>query len=222
MALWQFISIHALLAESDSYTTAPRPCRSNFYPRSPCGERRTTRQSCARRGYFYPRSPCGERRQKRENYCNHGPISIHALLAESDFLSPSKTRASQDFYPRSPCGERPDSTPFSSNRAIFLSTLSLRRATYTSAGCGRIAEISIHALLAESDCGHCGRVCAAVISIHALLAESDRSCWRSPRSWASFLSTLSLRRATGHRASRDRYKNYFYPRSPCGERRQWL
>ncbi len=35
-----------------------------------------------------------------------------------------------------------------------------------------------------------------------------------------FLSTLSLRRATGHRAGRDRYQNYFYPRSPCGERPQ--
>ena len=33
----------------------------------------------------------------------------------------------------------------------FLSTLSLRRATYTCQVCGRKANISIHALLAESD-----------------------------------------------------------------------
>ena len=80
---------------------------------------------------FYPRSPCGERRIHYDNYnlpfCT---ISIHALLAESDrevtgltcgdgqFLSTlSLRRATQtktntktnqgDFYPRSPCGERP-------------------------------------------------------------------------------------------------------------------
>ena len=33
-----------------------------------------------------------------------------------------------------------------------------------------------------------------------------------------FLSTLSLRRATGQAASRLAPKLYFYPRSPCGER----
>ncbi len=56
------ISIHALLAESDS--------------QQPAGTTSTT--------YFYPRSPCGERRSADCNYRNAHPISIHALLAESD------------------------------------------------------------------------------------------------------------------------------------------
>ena len=37
-----FISIHALLAESDAVTTVVVGPSSDFYPRSPCGERRST------------------------------------------------------------------------------------------------------------------------------------------------------------------------------------
>ena len=103
----------------------------------------------------------------------------------------------------------------------FLSTLSLRRATFSLAlysplpanfyprsPCGeRLMElhfsdecggISIHALLAESDLGpllRCGRYWH--ISIHALLAESD-------------CAYHGARQSMPH----------FYPRSPCGERLQ--
>ena len=55
------ISIHALLAESDSAPRfTPAPSR-NFYPRSPCGERRSNESSEDTNDNFYPRSPCGER-----------------------------------------------------------------------------------------------------------------------------------------------------------------
>ena len=77
------ISIHALLAESDLSGLVCAPLAQDFYPRSPCGERRA---ACARRrgcGHFYPRSPCGERRGV-PSYTSAGCISIHALLAESD------------------------------------------------------------------------------------------------------------------------------------------
>ena len=56
--------------------------------------------------YFYPRSPCGERRVHYDNYNLHCVISIHALLAESDIISPHSAPDSGNFYPRSPCGER--------------------------------------------------------------------------------------------------------------------
>ena len=58
---------------------------TNFYPRSPCGER-----PCGRRvglpvaGHFYPRSPCGERLIRQPATSRNNKISIHALLAESD------------------------------------------------------------------------------------------------------------------------------------------
>ena len=101
-------------------------------------------------------------------------ISIHALLAESDFtfLRPLVLILQ------------------------FLSTLSLRRATM------------IHPLLCNvkpnfyprSPCGErqarrASRQQPAGISIHALLAESDR------RGASESIGTL-----------------HFYPRSPCGER----
>ncbi len=76
----------------------------------------------------------------------------------------------------------------------------------------------------RSPCGErpgckAGHTRQKTISIHALLAESDRACplWTtvSPR----FLSTLSLRRATGRVHYGQRCHPDFYPRSPCGERR---
>ena len=80
---------------------------SDFYPRSPCGERRvipevfhdgmlflstlslrratkTCITSKPKATYFYPRSPCGERRAMLYGVRGIALISIHALLAESD------------------------------------------------------------------------------------------------------------------------------------------
>ena len=79
------ISIHALLAESDSIRPTIAHALQHFYPRSPCGERRfdlPVRFSKARD--FYPRSPCGERLVDADGLVTVPPISIHALLAESD------------------------------------------------------------------------------------------------------------------------------------------
>ena len=124
------ISIHALLAESDKpgerhassqqeflSTLSLRRATvkfsvsgsviSDFYPRSPCGERRESQPLSARPTTdFYPRSPCGERRSLRQ---------LQSAL--------------HDFYPRSPCGERLIREPTTSRDDKFLSTLSLRRAT---------------------------------------------------------------------------------------------
>ena len=57
---------------------------------------------------------------------------------------------------------------------LFLSTLSLRRATVVKKAITFYPPaISIHALLAESDAIDVFLAVWAVISIHALLAESD-------------------------------------------------
>ena len=147
-------------------------------------------------------------------------ISIHALLAESDDKINTGVVVIQ----------------------IFLSTLSLRRATDSIKPSPHSIEISIHALLAESDgkkyCTRQARTAAIsihallaesdtlcitelaeeFISIHALLAESDAALVMRCKALMRFLSTLSLRRATviqcAHRVS----TVDFYPRSPCGER----
>ena len=78
-------------------------------------------------------------------------ISIHALLAESDVVRSVKL----------------------ANAMLFLSTLSLRRATARRASRQQPAGISIHALLAESDLETLAGAFLFPISIHALLAESD-------------------------------------------------
>ncbi len=122
-------------------------------------------------------------------------ISIHALLAESDKTLVILPKEFDDFYPRSPCGERPHGQKTKGHRSVFLSTLSLRRATPSIQVQHLPKSISIHALLAESDLCHAISSSAGRISIHALLAESD------PGS-----TTLTFPGFD------------FYPRSPCGER----
>ena len=77
------------------------------------------------------------------------------------------------------------------------SMLSLRRATFVGLAAHRLRNISIHALLAESDpAGNGGSGSITAISIHALLAESDTKDKKYKIKKAIFLSTLSLRRAT--------------------------
>ena len=117
--------------------------------------RATFRRQRARRGpqHFYPRSPCGERRCQTLSDCRYTAISIHALLAESDnslltsvvssaisihaLLAESDHAPSHNpclhnnFYPRSPCGERQLAARDDSIMFVFLSTLSLRRATFS-------------------------------------------------------------------------------------------
>ena len=146
-------------------------------------------------------------------------ISIHALLAESDLLPFAMTITALDFYPRSPCGERPKRYLPCCTSRIFLSTLSLRRATSDCRTWTYERLISIHALLAESDTP-AGKVrpWASHISIHALLAESDAFMQTPGPLQKQFLSTLSLRRATTAICKKTPPTQDFYPRSPCGER----
>ena len=217
----------------------------NFYPRSPCGERRTTTITIyivskflstlslrratiyqERQGEFYEFLSTLSLRRATCFFCVK-------LLLQLIFLSTlslrratrsghiCKTR-SEHFYPRSPCGERPMMPSMAAILILFLSTLSLRRAT-------------IH---------HRTRRQSPSISIHALLAESDVSFMLYDTSSLIFLSTLSLRRATVHfdnynlhcvisihallaesdhpSAILSNGREYFYPRSPCGERRLGL
>ena len=84
-------------------------------------------------------------------------ISIHALLAESDYFWYCAARCSCFyFYPRSPCGERQIFHYRTHMLFLFLSTLSLRRATHNTKNNCIDCCISIHALLAESDPGLSG------------------------------------------------------------------
>ena len=145
-------------------------------------------------------------------------ISIHALLAESDAWSASKLGGDIYFYPRSPCGERPPRVLRHCTTYLFLSTLSLRRAT--AAGRFRYLDniISIHALLAESDICQEQR---AEFFAHFYPRSPCGERLIGPLIFSvqpRFLSTLSLRRATSPFALLICPPHDFYPRSPCGER----
>ena len=261
------ISIHALLAESDGvFFGTPGHKLRNFYPRSPCGERLTMPDLCQRYVGISIHALLAESDFDGREASGKFFIFLSTLSLRRATRYRNRDRAqSEHFYPRSPCGERPQHLVLWPPVKLFLSTLSLRRATpgpkvmtperyyfYPRSPCGErltglgvglyLVTISIHALLAESDKGHVGNAqLHIVISIHALLAESDyrRKVPGCPP--YSFLSTLSLRRATavanpvGKRyvisihallAESDQCPNpcrrrcrYFYPRSPCGERR---
>ena len=165
MGVYHRISIHALLAESDrqSWQAActltgflstlslrratfrdhrAAQAHSNFYPRSPCGERQSRGPPAGIGPNFYPRSPCGERPFRPHAGKMGKRISIHALLAESDyadnlrhntllkFLSTLSLRRATlyrhrpdrtdpHFYPRSPCGERLTSFSLNSSQMDF-------------------------------------------------------------------------------------------------------
>ena len=125
-------------------------------------------------GYFYPRSPCGERQVIGQVTIHSIHISIHALLAESDVAYSRLFTRTAYFYPRSPCGERP---PPSYN-------LRIHQNFYPRSPCGERLHAPNH------------NPCRCNISIHALLAESDLLKNHIIFHYNLFLSTLSLRRAT--------------------------
>ncbi len=83
---------------------------SNFIFLSTFPLRGTSRSRFSRyriQANFYPRSPCGERRSRRTlgSACPQF-LSTFPLRGTSS-ASASSRRRSSDFYPRSPCGERP-------------------------------------------------------------------------------------------------------------------
>ena len=168
-------------------------------------------------------------------------ISIHALLAESDtirkrqvipiieFLSTlSLRRATAPPYNLmihhseflSTLSLRRATSHLSmcnTPQKVFLSTLSLRRATHYDNYNLHCIEISIHALLAESDTNHAQGASSQTISIHALLAESD-----NPKIRLSLTIMISIHALLAESDSIiniiNNVINNFYPRSPCGER----
>ena len=146
----------------------------DFYPRSPCGERRIKVSILFTPAEFLSTLSLRRATFSGSAWVQEFPISIHALLAESDRQAGQQQQHHNDFYPRSPCGERLSMETF---RQAF-SSISIHALLAESDIAGRITskgtKISIHALLAESD--HCIREDVSysiIISIHALLAESD-------------------------------------------------
>ena len=78
------------------------------------------------------------------------------------------------FYPRSPCGERRVQNGWAFGKRVqFLSTLSLRRATFWSFVALKALEFLSTLSLRRATYDTYAKVLRVNISIHALLAESD-------------------------------------------------
>ena len=147
--------------------------------------------------YFYPRSPCGERHTTQQT-----------KQAYQVFLSTLSLRRATIRNPEAV-----------SKYMIFLSTLSLRRATSNGATHYSYIRISIHALLAESDCAFTSLFGVFLNDFYPRSPCGERRDWFFTGTLGpKFLSTLSLRRATRSGAGCLICLLYFYPRSPCGER----
>ena len=230
------------LRRATAQTARNTSIAGHFYPRSPCGERRVEIDGVSYdvwisihallaesddyyvirfwRAYISIHALLAESDSKRYPVILGRAISIHALLAESDCVISVQIGRNIHFYPRSPCGERPPIDVLAVSALLFLSTLSLRRATQAIYPIQHLPKsISIHALLAESD------YCSCTVHNHRSRFLSTLSLRRATRgqrpSWGGylFLSTLSLRRATETLIILPKQLDNFYPRSPCGERR---
>ena len=127
---FDIISIHALLAESDTWQRGSRITYViSIHALLAESDLSMHTSLCCGCFDFYPRSPCGERQGSSCLPIELSRISIHALLAESDRYVKRLSCCAMYFYPRSPCGERPRPSPSCHPVLGFLSTLSLRRAT---------------------------------------------------------------------------------------------
>ncbi len=200
------------------YPSSPHCC--DFYPRSPCGERRAANSSSGKSITISIHALLAESDLQAVKMTMTAitflstlslrratlhflavvrafRISIHALLAESDAVTTVVVDPSRDFYPRSPCGERLKTPPQGSRSRIFLSTLSLRRATH----CNKIFKRRILYFYPRSPCGErlFGKIkyCCSTRDFYPRSPCGERltGAMQYLRSFV-FLSTLSLRRAT--------------------------
>ena len=169
------ISIHALRTEGDQTRPTLATAMSNFYPRPPYGGRHITINAAPGMDVFL--STPSVRRATYGGVCRASGcrISIHALRTEGDRYHLRPAAGDSDFYPRPPYGGRPDLLADFNNCVSFLSTPSVRRATYGK----NLTDL-------EQD-----------ISIHALRTEGDTQFWAMNSKTLAFLSTPSVRRATG-------------------------
>ena len=147
-------------------------------------------------------------------------ISIHALLAESDHAPNHNPCLHSNFYPRSPCGERLSALWMALSRLLFLSTLSLRRATLRPTGNQPITPN----FYPRSPCGERLEKIRKLKSFVYFYPRSPCGERHPKTSNHPHSTNFYPRSPCGERPSYSQHvtrpSGYFYPRSPCGERRR--
>ena len=171
--IYRKISIHAPRRGSDVISQAPSEVAWYFNPRSPQGERHTSRETKIIFQNFNPRSPQGERLCKSATYtfttrfqstlpaggATSRNYDILRLLINFNPRSPQGERHTAKrftlhtlyFNPRSPQGERPPPFCLYHTAKGFQSTLPAGGATSTFGASAGGSYISIHAPRRGSD-----------------------------------------------------------------------
>ena len=147
----QNVSIHALLAECDKNNDKLSSSKGGFNPRTPCGVRLPLKRGAGCRKKFQSTHSLRSATEAIRHLGLKDEVSIHALLAECDVWKSLSLGMGSSFNPRTPCGVRPD-LPFSSSSATRFNPrtpcgVRLKFATITKIN----NMVSIHALLAECD-----------------------------------------------------------------------
>ena len=212
------ISIHAPLAGSDSCRAAGRSPARHFNPRSPCGERPTSRRRPPRSPRFQSTLPLRGATRLAHPGGARAPISIHAPLAGSDA---HPVCLPYDFHIsiHAPlAGSDQNGSSSSSGNSIFQSTLPLRGATLD----GIFEAACADNFNPRSPCGERpGRIVVRPFlgrfqSTLPLRGATEMTF--APGMSLGFQSTLPLRGATDAYPAGWEAQPYFNPRSPCGER----
>ena len=174
----------------------PRPL-PNFYPRSPCGERRSVSNTVTPPSPFL--STLSLRRATKVM-----EIGVRCLI----FLSTLSLR-------------RATLRVLDGSKSSIISIHALlAESDYNSGLSAYFRHISIHALLAESDCRHNSLPPFAILFLSTLsLRRATVPCWALYSSSRYFYP----RSPCGERPPQIKMMgapvDNFYPRSPCGERR---
>ena len=190
------ISIHAPREGSDVPPRASASKMCYFYPRSPRGERRPARTAGCPGRNFYPRSPRGERPDLRPCYIGVGNFYPRSPRGERRGKDRIQVGRDPHFYPRSPRGERPARRP-PHRTGVHFYPRSPRGERPGMIGPMPILHSFLSTLPARgATVRPVPRLSSMRISIHAPREGSDQTL----PTWTPLL------------------KQYFYPRSPRGER----
>ena len=237
------ISIHAPREGSDSPREPSSPPPRNFYPRSPRGERQIKDSDEYKALKFLSTLPARGATYDLNEDDKRLEISIHAPREGSDSPASIRPVSQRNFYPRSPRGERRGAMRTTPITSPYFYPRSPRGERLSRPDKGPLREyISIHAPREGSDAlgvpirpvtaqflstlparGATGTATASncwstEISIHAPREGSDADRPHHCGQAVPFLSTLPARGATLRHSATVQAVEYFYPRSPRGER----
>ena len=223
--------------------------RPYFNPRSPCGERPAPATTLAASSRFQSTLSLRRATHPVQADVMHMPtfqstLSLRRATPGGSSLVPtaktfqstlSLRRATANavhgaahtthFNPRSPCGERRERRTHDTPQKDFNPRSPCGERQRLDEAYRYLQEISIHALLAESD-RRWGQKNEHHQNFNPRSPCGERR-WFAARSTSLmvFQSTLSLRRATRYTIRHCGLNDNFNPRSPCGERRfsfKWM